>query len=484
MLKELEDPGKMYIDGNWVDSASGKRYNVLNPANGEIIGSVPLGSSEDVNSAVNAAARAFDSWRKVSPEERSALVAKLASVLLSQKQEFSYIESINVGHPIRAMKEDLESGASTLNFFAGLYPELRGETIPGPAGKVLNYTIREPFGIVGRIVPFNHPLMFVCESLAAPLVAGNTVIIKPASITPLSCLMIARAIEKIFPPGVVNVVTGSGSEVGAAIASHPKIRRVALTGSVETGKEISRLGAEHLKYVTLELGGKNPIMIFPDIDVETAVKAAVKGMNFTWTASQSCQSTSRCFVHSAIHDEFVEKLSAAMEGIRLGIPTKEDTQMGCLSSLSQLSKVDRYVKTGTAEGALLVTGGSRPDDDELSKGYFYRPTLFDRVGPDSRLAKEEIFGPVLSVIQWSNYEEMIRGANSVEFGLTAIILTRDISMAHRVASDIEAGFVWINGPTRTKGVPFGGYKMSGVGKQGCIEELQSYTQSKSVMVTL
>lgn len=474
----------MFVGGKWIESSSSKRYDVVNPATAEAIASVPLGDARDVNLAVQAASAAFESWRKVPPEERASLVAKLASVLHSKREEFAYAESLNVGHPIRAMKEDADAGAGTLSFFAGLYPELGGETIPGAPGRVLNYTLREPFGVVGRIVPFNHPLMFMCEALAAPLVAGNTVIVKPASITPLSALMLCREIEQIFPPGVVNVVTGAGSDVGAAIASHPKIRRVALTGSVETGKEIARLGAEHLKYITLELGGKNPIVIFPDVDLETAVKTAVKGMNFTWTASQSCQSTSRCFIHSSIHDEFITRLAQAFEEIRLGIPTREDTQMGCLSSKSQISKVEQYVKVGVAENAKLVTGGRKPEDPELARGYFYRPTLFDNVPPSSRLIKEEIFGPVLSVVAWNDYETMVAQANSVEYGLTAIILTNNVSNAHRLASDLEAGFIWINGPTRTRGVPFGGYKMSGIGKQGSIDELKSYTQSKSVMVTI
>jgi acyl-CoA reductase-like NAD-dependent aldehyde dehydrogenase len=280
----------------------------------------------------------------------------------------------------------------------------------------------------------------------------------------------------------LNVVTGSGSNVGAAIASHPRIRRIALTGSVETGKEIARLGAEHLKYITLELGGKNPIVIFPDVDIGTAVKVTVTGMNFGATASQSCQSTSRCFVHSSIHDEFV--LASSFDAIRLGIPWKEDTQMGCVSSASQFSKVERYVKIGQSENAVLVTGGKKPEDSELSRGFFYRPTLFDKVRSDSRLAQEEIFGPVLSVMEWTDYDQMVRAANSVQYGLTAMIVTNNLSNAHRLAGDIEAGFVWVNGPTKTRGLPYGGYKMSGVGRQGSIEELHSYTQTKAVMVTV
>ena len=475
---------KMYIGGEWVDSLSAKRYGVINPATSEELASVPAGNEEDVKSAYRAAEQAFRQWKKAPPEERADLVRRLAIAVLRKEGEFAMLESQNVGHPIRAMRSDLTIGAKDLTYFAGLYPELRGETIPGPFGEVLNYTVREPFGVVGRIVPFNHPLMFALQSLAAPLVAGNTVILKPASLTPLSALYLAKEIEKIFPLGVVNIVTGSGHEIGAAIAKHPGIRRIAVTGSVETGKEVARLGAEALKYVTLELGGKNPIIILPDIDVDVAVRAAIKGMNFTWTASQSCQSTSRCFIHEALHDEFVEKLVTAMNSIKVGIPTNEDTEMGCLSSKSQLSKVEKYVGIGIAEGAKLVTGGHRPSNHELSRGFFYSPTLFDEVRSDSRLGQEEIFGPVLSVISWNDRNELVKQVNSVQYGLTALILTKNISDGHKLAAEVEAGYIWINGPTTTRGVPFGGYKMSGIGRQGSVAELLSYTQEKSVQLTL
>jgi betaine-aldehyde dehydrogenase len=474
----------MYIGGEWVESTSGKRHDVLNPATGEVLASVPLGNNDDVNRAVQAAEKASKSWKMVPPEERGDLVRAMASIMLEKERQLAMLESLNVGHPIRAMRIDVQTGARDLTFFAGLYADLRGETIPGPHGRVLNYTMREPFGVVARIIPFNHPLMFAAQGLGAPLVAGNTVILKPASITPLSALLLAKVTEELFPPGVINIVTGSGSDVGVALARHSKIRRIAVTGSVETGREVARLGAENLKYVTLELGGKNPIVIFPDVDVDSAVQAATRGMNFTWTAGQSCQSTSRCFVHTQHHDEFVEKLVSSVSKIKLGIPTKEETEMGCLSSFGQLQKVEQYVKIGLSERARVVAGGSRPDDPELSKGFFYKPTVFDGVDAKSRLGQEEIFGPVLSVMEWNNYEEMVQLANSVEYGLTAIILSRDISNAHKLAADLEAGYIWINGPTTTRGVPFGGYKMSGIGRQGGIEELYSYTQVKSVQVTL
>ena len=482
-LDEIE-AARMFIGDKWVESASGKRYEVINPATSEELASVPAGNGKDVDRAFRAAEQAFDSWKRVPPEDRADLVRKLADAVIEKKQEFAMIESTNVGHPIRAMRGDLEIGVMDMLYFAGLYPELSGETIPGPTGKVLNYTIREPFGVVGRILPFNHPLMFALQSLGAPLIAGNTVILKPASITPLSALHLAKEIERIFPPGVVNVVTGSGSLVGAAIAKHPGIRRIALTGSVETGIEIARLGAESLKCITLELGGKNPIIILPDVNVDVAAGAAMKAMNFTWTAGQSCQSTSRCFIHEDLHNEFVEELASRMKGIKLGMPTNEETEMGCLSSRAQLSKVEQYVRLGVSEGAQLLAGGRRPPDQELSSGFFYEPTLFDGVRSTSRLAQEEIFGPVLSVISWKDQTEMVKQANSLKYGLTALILTKDISTAHKLAAEIEAGYIWINGPTTTRGVPFGGYKMSGVGRQGGVSELLSYTQEKSVQVTL
>ncbi len=474
----------MFIDGKWVESEAGKRLEITNPATGELIATVPAGGKEDVNNARLAAEKAYHSWRKVEPEERSRLIRKLAALIESHSSELARTDSLNAGHPIRAMRNDVRIAVQDLSFIAGLYPELKGDTIPGQLGKVLNYTMREPFGVVGRIVPFNHPFMFAAQSLAAPLIAGNTVLLKSSSLTPLSALQLGKLIEEVFPPGVVNIVSGTGPQVGSAIASHPGIRRIALTGGLETGREVARLAAEHLKYVTLELGGKNPIIIFPDVEVDNAVSAAIKGMNFTWTAGQSCQSTSRCFIAGSLHDEFVERISSSLRQIKLGIPTLEDTEMGCLSSKAQLSKVESYVKVGISEGAKLVTGGKKPDNKELGNGNFFEPTLFDGVRFDSTLGQEEIFGPVLSVISWDDYEEMLKQVNSVQYGLTASIFTHDISKAHTLASDLEAGYIWINGPSTTRGVPFGGYKLSGIGRQGGIDELLSYTQVKSVQVTL
>jgi betaine-aldehyde dehydrogenase len=474
----------IFIGGKWTKSESGRECSVKNPATGDTLGLVPISSSEDLNKAVIAAEEASRSWKRLEPQERARLLRQLASLIESNESEIAKLDSLNAGHPIRAMRSDVKIGVQDIHYYAGLYPILAGETIPGAVEKVFNYTIREPFGIVGRIVPFNHPFMFACQSIAAPLIAGNSVILKPASITPLSAIKLGELAQGVLPPGVLNIVTGSGSEVGAAIASHPKIRRIALTGSLETGKEIARLGAEYLKYITLELGGKNPMIVLEDSDVDEAVKGAIKGMNFTWTAGQSCQSTSRCFVPSSLKKEFTEKLVRSVEQIEIGIPTKEETEMGSLSSEAQFSKVVNYVKIGKTQGAKLLTGGKKHVGKDFENGNFFEPTVFDGVKSDSTIAQEEIFGPVLSVIEWENYENMLSAVNSTKYGLTASIFAKDFMKAHKLATEIESGYIWINGPNTTRGSPFGGYKLSGIGRQGGIEELLSYTQTKSIQVTL
>jgi betaine-aldehyde dehydrogenase len=483
-MQVISESKGLLIGGDWVKSDSQKQYKVINPANGELLAEVSAAGPADLEKAVSAAEAASKAWRRIDPQERSRLLNKLASLIESKESEIARADSLNAGHPIRAMRSDVRIGVQDILYYGGLYPLLAGETIPGIPDKVFNYTIREPFGIVGRIVPFNHPFMFACQAIAAPLTAGNSVILKPASITPLSAIILGELTCKVLPTGVVNILTGAGSEVGAAIAKHPKIRRIALTGGLDTGKEIARLGAEHLKYITLELGGKNPMVVLEDADLNKAAQGALKGMNFTWTAGQSCQSTSRCFVPRSLHDEFVTKLARSMEAIKLGVPTVEETEMGSLSSPAQLSKATNYVKIAKSEGAKIVTGGKTPDRQELRAGNFLEPTLLDAVKPDSTVAQEEIFGPVLSIIEWENYEEMVASVNSTKYGLTASIFTESFSKAHRLADEIESGYIWINGPNTTRGVPFGGYRMSGIGRQGGVDELLSYTQTKSVQVTL
>jgi acyl-CoA reductase-like NAD-dependent aldehyde dehydrogenase len=324
--------------------------------------------------------------------------------------------------------------------------------------------------------------MFVATQLAAPLAAGNTLILKPAEQTPLSALELASDLAEIFPPGVVNILTGGGPETGAPLVQHPGIGRIAFTGSVETGREIMRLAADGIKPVTLELGGKNPMIVFADADMDQAVAGALVGTNFMRCQGQSCGSVSRLFLHERIHDEFVTLLQNRVEQIRIGSPTDEATEMGCLVSPQHQSRVLAYIESGKAEeGVRLVTGGGPPSEPELSQGCYVLPTILDGVEPQMKIAQEEIFGPVLSVLKWSDYEEVIAAANGVRYGLTASVWTQSLSLAHRAAADLEAGYIWINDSSRHfTGVPFGGYKQSGIGREGSLQELLSYTRLKSI----
>jgi acyl-CoA reductase-like NAD-dependent aldehyde dehydrogenase len=380
------------------------------------------------------------------------------------------------------MRNDAHLAAGQMRYFAGLALELRGQTIPTGADR-LNYTLMEPYGVVGRIIPFNHPLMFAAEKIAAPLVAGNTVVLKPSEHTSLSALRLADLIAEAFPPGVVNIVTGLGSEAGDALSIHPGVPRIAFIGSVAIGREIQRRAAEHVvKTVTLELGGKNPMAVFPDANLDDAIDGAVRGMNFTWQG-QSCGSTSRLLVHESLHGELVERLAARLEGLLSGPPDDDATDIGAIVHRGQYEKVLGYIELGRSEGARLVVGGGPPDPPPAPGGMFVRPTLFDRVDPGSRLAQEEIFGPVLAVMPFREYDEAVRIANSVSYGLTASVFTGDLATAHRFARDVEAGYVWVNDASRHfPGVPFGGVKNSGVGREEGFEELASYAQPKNVNV--
>jgi betaine-aldehyde dehydrogenase len=344
-------------------------------------------------------------------------------------------------------------------------------------------TVREPLGVCGRIVAYNHPLMFTAAKFGAPLAAGNTVIMKPPPQAPLSAFRMMELIGDILPPGVLNVVTG-GRECGEALTAHPLIPMVTLIGSVPTGRAIAAGAGTSLKRTLFELGGKNALIVYPDADVKRAVEGAVRGMNFTW-CGQSCGSTSRLFLHESVHDEVLAGVAEAAKAYKPGIPTEMDTTMGAIVSKAQHDKILRYIELGKKEGARLVAGGKVPSDPALAKGFFVEPTIFADVTMDMRLAQEEVFGPVLSVIKWRDEEEMFEQVNSVEYGLTAAIFTTSLATAHRAASRVEAGFVWVNNSSfHFLGVPFGGYKQSGIGREESIDELLSFTQIKNINITL
>ena len=486
------DPGRnlpidnplMLIDGELVESESGRRFATINPANEEELGTVPEGSAKDVGRAYDAAAAAQPAWAALSPAERGAYLRKLAEALHEQRERILVTEVMDTGNTIAKMRNDVGAAVSQLTYYSGLGYEVKGNTIPSTPGN-LHLTLREPYGVVGRIIPFNHPVMFAAAKLAPALMAGNTIIEKPSEQSPLSASIFGEICAEVLPPGVVNIITGFGKEAGDAIVRHPKIKRLAFIGSVPTGMAIQRSAAEvAVKNVTLELGGKNPMIVFPDADMEKAVPAAINGMNFAWQG-QSCGSTSRLFLHADIHDGFLEDMLERINAMRLGDPLSEDSDMGPINNKGQYEKVLHYIEVGKEDGGRLAAGGKRPEGKGFEKGYWIEPTVFADMTPDMRLANEEVFGPVMSVFKWDDLDEVIAIANSVEYGLTGAVWSRDISTAISTARRIASGYIWINGVgAHYPAMPFGGYRNSGTGREEGIDELLSYTEEKAIHIML
>lgn len=479
----IED-ARMLIGGELVASESGRTYDSIDPSNEEVIGQVPRGSAADVAQAVEAAEKAQPEWAALSIDKRAEYLYALADAVAERGEEILHVEVIDTGNTIAKMRDDVNKGIDQLKYYAGLGYELKGRTVPSTP-KNLHFTLREPYGVVGRIIPFNHPVMFAVARLAAPLIAGNAIVEKPAEQSPLSACILAEICQKVMPPGIVNLVTGFGEEAGDAISRHPNVKRLAFIGSVATGMAIQKAAAETaVKHVTLELGGKNPMIVFPDADLDRALDCAIGGMNFAWQG-QSCGSTSRLFLHESIHDAFVEKLVARVSGLRLDDPLKEEAEMGPINSKEQYEKVGHYIEAGREDGATLLTGGKRPEGEQFARGYWMEPTVFGDVTQDMRIANEEIFGPVLSILKWKDTDQVIDMANSVEYGLTGAVWTRDLKTALDTARRIRSGYIWVNGVgAHFKAMPFGGYKNSGIGREEGIDELLSYTEEKSIHVML
>ncbi|MFW3169158.1 aldehyde dehydrogenase family protein [Geodermatophilus sp. CPCC 206100] len=470
----------MVIDGAPHVPAGAGVLDVVDPATGDTVAGIPAGTAADVDRAVAAAKAASPGWRATPAAERGRLVGRLADAVAAHGEELAQLDALDNGSPLRMLRNDVRLAVDQVRYFAGLALELRGQSIPAPGG--IDFTVFEPFGVVGRLVPFNHPLMFAATKLAAPLVAGNTVVLKPSEHTSLSALRIGELCAEIFPPGVVNVVTGLGSTVGARLTSHPDVPRIAFTGSVETGLHIQRqAAADRVKVVTLELGGKNPLIVFADADLDAAVAGAVHGMNFTWQG-QSCGSTSRAYVHRSVWDRFLAGVEARLGGLRVGDPFDETTDVGAIVHRGQYDRVSRYVEAGLDDPrARLVVGGSRRDE----KGLFIEPTVFAFDGGpcDSVLLTEEVFGPVLAVVPFDDHEEVVALANALPLGLTASVWTSSLDTAMRATSELEAGYVWVNASSvHIPGTPFGGVKNSGVGREEGVEELTSYAQQKNVYI--
>jgi betaine-aldehyde dehydrogenase len=475
--------GRMLIGGELVGSLGGRWIDCFNPANEDYIGKVPLGTAADVDRAVEAAEAAQVKWAALSVAQRSDYLNRLGDAIMKRADELLYVEVADTGNPITPMRSDIVGGVERLRYFAGLGYELQGKSIPATAGNI-HFTVREPYGVVGRILAFNHPINFAIVGMASPLMAGNAVILKPSEQSPLSASLLAEIANEVLPPGVLTILSG-GADVGAALVRHPCVKRLSFVGSARTGMAIQRAAAEvAVKHVSLELGGKNPFIAFADAPVEKVAASAVAGMNFSWQG-QSCGSTSRLFVHEDIYDQVLEQVVARTSAIRVGDPFDSATQMGAINSAAHLKKVEHYVEAGKGEGARLATGGSRPAGAAFEKGYWMQPTVFADVRHDARIAREEIFGPVLTVLRWSDVDEVVKMANSVEYGLTAAVWTRDISQAMNTALRLQTGYVWVNGiNAHVRAMPYGGYKNSGTGRERGIEELYSYTEEKSVHVML
>jgi betaine-aldehyde dehydrogenase len=472
----------VYYGGAWHGPLSGRFADTLNPGTGAALGQVAVADAADVDAAVVAARRGFAEWRAVLPLERAKILRRLAQLVRDHAQELAMIDAANCGNPIREMISDAAIAAAQLDFFAGLVTEMKGASIPmGP--DVVNFSVREPLGVVARIVPFNHPFMFAAGKAAAPLAAGNSVVIKPPDQAPLSALRLAELTEGLFPDGVFNVVPGDRA-TGAALASHPDVAMVAIIGSVAAGRAVMRAASETLKPVLLELGGKNALIAYPDVDPDEVAAGVVGGMNFTW-CGQSCGSTSRAFIHADIYDTVLERVKTRVAAFKPGLPTEVETTMGAIVSRAQQERVLDYIESARREGARLLHGGARPADPALAGGFFVEPTVFADVTPAMRIAREEIFGPVLAILKWSDEADMLREVNAVPYGLTCSIWTNDLSTAYRAAMAAEAGFVWINEVGKHfLGAPFGGVKQSGFGREECLAELLQFTVEKNIHLKL
>ncbi len=481
-----KQPKKLLIGGKWVDSEAGKTFETRNPANDQVLARVAEGSKADVDMAVKAARKAFEEgpWRKMGAAERSRLIYKLADLIEKHADEFAQLETLDNGKPIKESRYvDVPQTIETFRYYAGWVTKLEGETI-NVNSNFFNYTLREPVGVVGQIIPWNFPLLMAAWKLGPALACGNTLVLKPAEQTPLTALRLGELIcEAGFPEGVVNIVTGFGPDAaGQALAEHMDVDKVAFTGEDKTGRKIIEYSAGNLKRVSLELGGKAPNIVFADADIDAAVKGAIMGIFFN--QGQVCCAGSSLFLEKSIHDQFLTKLEERARSLRQGPGLDEKTQIGPQVSKEQLERILNYCKIAAGEGAKLVCGGERPEGD-LAKGYFVKPTIFAGVKNEMRIAQEEVFGPVLAVIPFASMEEVAEQANKVTYGLSGAVWTRDIKKAHKLASHIKAGTIWVNCFNAfDPAVPFGGYKMSGYGRELGKHSIELYTQIKSVWVNL
>src|SRR5499427_1175796 len=475
---------QLFINGEWRDAAGGKTIEVVNPATEEVIAEVPSAERADIDAAVAAARAALDGpWGRLSARERGRLVWKIGERLLEKADEIARLETVHNGKPIFESRHiEVPAAAECFQYYAGWADKIHGETVP-VKGNYLTYTLREPVGVVAAIVPWNFPLLLTAWKVAPALACGNTVIIKPATQTPLTALALADVAREVgIPPGVLNVVTGRGSDIGEYLVAHPGIDKIAFTGDTATGRTVMRNAAGTVKHITLELGGKSPNIVFADADLDAAVRGATTGIFYG--KGEVCAAGSRLLVESRIKDEFVARVVERARKMRPGDPLDPKTRLGSLVSRTQMERVLNYVNVGRSEGATLAVGGNRVDIG-TGKGFFFEPTVFAGVTPGMTIAREEIFGPVLAVVEFADVDDAVAKANDCQYGLAAGVWTRDIKKAHVVAARLQAGTVWVNTyNVYDTAAPFGGYKQSGFGREMGMHALDSYTQTKTVWVDL
>ena len=476
-----------FIDGRYVEANSSVPIDVHNPANGELLATVPDASPEDVNRAVAAARASFEngSWRAKDPSEKERILLRVADLMEKHKEELAAVVSLENGKTFReALRADVNPGIDSFRYYAGWVRRIYGETIPVD-GPFLNYTLREPVGVVGAIVPWNYPVCIATWKVAPALACGCSVVLKPSELTPLTALKLAElCVEAGIPEGVLNVITGCGATAGEAMGRHMDIDKISFTGSIKTARALLKASAEsNLKRLSLELGGKNPNIVFPDCDFDQAVEAAFWGIYAN--KGEVCSSGSRLLVHRAVHDQFMEKLVDRAKAMKVGDPFDASSEMGSQISAQQMDRILGYVRAGCEEGARLGCGGGQDKDGAKAKGLFMQPTIFTDVTPDMKIAQEEIFGPVLAAMRFEDEEEAVEIANGTIYGLVSAVWTRDIRVAHRMAARIKAGSVWINTYNGfDTASPFGGYKQSGFGRDLGSYALEQYTNVKSVWVSL
>ena len=477
---------RMVIGGESIDAADGQTFDVVNPATGQTVATAPLGGRTDVDRAVAAAQAAFDErkgWANWAAGKRGRTLSKLADLIKKNSEELAWLESRNGGKPITSARGEIIGASLVFDYYAGAANKVYGQTIP-VSKPGIDLTLREPIGVVGLIVPWNFPLLMAAWKVAPALAAGNAAILKPASYTPLTALRLGElALEAGVPAGILNVVTGPGGTVGASIAAHPGIGKVAFTGETTTGQEIMRLASANVKKISLELGGKSPNIVFADADLEKFAHESPYGVFDN--AGQDCCARSRILVERSVHERVVELFSDATRGMKVGDPADEATEVGPLVSAKQRDKVKDYIEIGLGEGATLVVGGTPPEDPALADGAYLLPTVFDSVDNDMRIAREEIFGPVVSVIPFDTEEEALKLANATPYGLSGSIWSRDIGKAMRAAKALQAGVISINSNSSVHTeAPFGGYKMSGIGRELGMAALDLYTETKNVFIDI